>query len=137
MSKRISPNPDAEQPRRPFRLRRLLAFGFAVILLVSLWPWGSYDPQDIDRLSGGIPATDIIGNGFGYLGAWLSWGVLVAFGLGAYPMALLLLAASTRRLLSGRGMRPATCPTPRTTSRRTPTATARTGSSSRPPTPCR
>jgi len=107
LSKRISPNPDEEQPRRPFRLRRLLAFGFAVILLVSLWPWGSYDPQDIDRLSGGIPASEIIGNGFGYLGAWLSWGVLVAFGLAAYPMALLLLAASTRRLLSGRGMRPA------------------------------
>ncbi len=107
MSKQPAPKPDEEQPRRPFRLRRLFAFGFAVILFVSLWPWGSYDPQDIARLDGGVPAAEIIHNCFGHLGARLSWGVLVIFGLAAYPLSVLLLAASARRLLSGRGMRPA------------------------------
>jgi S-DNA-T family DNA segregation ATPase FtsK/SpoIIIE len=77
------------------------------MLFVALWPWGSYDPRDIDRLSGGIPSGEMIGNCFGYLGAWVSWGVLLTFGLAAYPMALLLLASSSRRLFGGRALKPA------------------------------
>ncbi len=107
MSKRVQSMPEEEQPRRPFRLRRLLGFAFSIMLAVSLWPWGSYDPRDIDRLGGGVPAVEIVGNWFGYVGAWLSWWTLVVFGLAAYPLAALLLGSSVRRLFWGRGLRPA------------------------------
>jgi S-DNA-T family DNA segregation ATPase FtsK/SpoIIIE len=107
LSKQTASKPNEEAPRRPFRVRRLLAFGFSVMLFVALWPWGSYDPRDIDRLSGGIPSGEMISNCFGYLGAWVSWGVLLTFGLAAYPMALLLLASSSRRLFGGRALKPA------------------------------
>ena len=108
MSPRTTPKPVEERPRRPFRLRRLVAFGFSVMLVASIWPWGSYDPQDMERMCGGIGGSYArISNRFGCLGAWTSWHVLLLFGLAAYPMAVLLLASSTRRLLSGRGLKPA------------------------------
>jgi S-DNA-T family DNA segregation ATPase FtsK/SpoIIIE len=107
LSTTTTPKPTDDAPRRPFRVRRLFAFGLSVMLFLAIWPWGSYDPRDIDRLTGGIPDTEMISNCFGYLGAWVSWGVLLTFGLAAYPMALLLLLSSTRRLFSGRKLRPA------------------------------
>lgn len=86
-------------------LGRLTVFVLCVVLFLSVVP-GSYDPLDWEIISGGVSARDYPGNWMGLLGAELShWGLLL-FGLALYPVLLLGLLASLRRLVWRRGLRP-------------------------------
>ncbi|HOG52054.1 MAG TPA: DNA translocase FtsK 4TM domain-containing protein, partial [Lentisphaeria bacterium] len=90
----------------PFRFRRLIFPLFSLVLLLALWPVHSYDPADIDYLLGGIVSNAYPRNQLGVVGALLAWSMLVTFGLASYPIVLLAIICSCRRLFWPRGVRP-------------------------------
>ena len=90
----------------PFRFRRLIFPLFSLVLLLALWPVHSYHPADIDYLLGGIVSNAYPRNQLGVVGAWLAWFMLFTFGLASYPIVLLAIICSCRRLFWPRGVRP-------------------------------
>jgi len=89
----------------PFRFRRLIFLLLSLVLLLSLWPVHSYDPADVDYLLGGGVSSAYPRNQLGVVGAWLAWFMLVTFGLASYPIVLLAIICSCRRLFWPRGVR--------------------------------
>ncbi|MDD4098029.1 MAG: DNA translocase FtsK 4TM domain-containing protein [Lentisphaeria bacterium] len=89
-----------------FRFRRLFFPLISLLLLLSLWPIHSYHPADIDYLLGGIVSNAYPRNLLGIFGASLAWFMLVTFGLASYPIVLLSLICSCRRLFWRHGLRP-------------------------------
>lgn len=85
---------------------RVLWFALAVMVFLSLWPWGSYHPRDADVLSGGIDGDVLVHNWIGYFGALVSRFFLLLFGFAAYVFSSLSLLSSIRRLFGRKGMRP-------------------------------
>jgi len=84
---------------------RLAVFVACVVVFLSVVP-GSYDPVDWEILSGGVSSRAYPGNWMGVAGVMVSrWGLLL-FGFALYPVVLLALLASIRRLFWRRGLRP-------------------------------
>ena len=81
----------------------LVAFlGGALLVFLSLV---SHHPSDADYLAGGMDGY-VIRNWIGYVGAAMSWLLLLVLGFAAYPAAVLLLVSFGRRLFWRRGLRP-------------------------------
>ncbi len=97
--------PDTENQELP--IRSILFLGLALMVFLSLWPWGSYHPRDAEVLAGGIRSDVLIHNWIGYFGAWVSRFLLLLFGFSAYLFSTLFLGSSLRRLFGRRGLRAA------------------------------
>ena len=83
---------------------RLLVFCACLMVFLSLVP-GSYDPVDWEILAGGMASRTYTGNWLGVLGVLVGRWSLLLFGFAVYPVVLLALLASVRRLLWRRGLR--------------------------------
>jgi S-DNA-T family DNA segregation ATPase FtsK/SpoIIIE len=90
---------------RGFRIRRLVVFMLCILMVLALWPWGSYDPRDAEFLAGGISHGPFPQNWIGYIGAYFSYGALLLLGYGAYCAVFAFLICSGRRLFGRRGLR--------------------------------
>ncbi|MGI5923785.1 MAG: DNA translocase FtsK 4TM domain-containing protein [Lentisphaeria bacterium] len=90
-----------------FRFSRYLALLFFLLLLLALWPFGSFHAADLDFYAGGLQGSAYPHNLIGYIGAHVASFMLLSFGLAAYPFTLLALLCCLRRLLWRRGVRPA------------------------------
>lgn len=90
----------------PFRAlaARVLALSVSVVVFLAVVP-GSYDPVDWEILAGGVASRSYPGNWLGVLGTVIGRWSLLLFGFAVYPVVLLALAASVRRLLWRRGLR--------------------------------
>lgn len=84
---------------------RLAALVVCAVVFLSVLP-GSYDPVDWEILAGGVSSRAYPENWMGVVGVLISrWGLLL-FGFALYPVVVLALLASVRRLLWRRGLRP-------------------------------
>ncbi len=73
----------------------ILVFALSVFGLLAVL---SYDPRDSAILSGGIQYAEPH-NLIGYAGAYVARALFLIFGFGAYPLVVILLLSSLRRLL--------------------------------------
>ncbi|MBR6373615.1 MAG: DNA translocase FtsK 4TM domain-containing protein, partial [Victivallales bacterium] len=83
-----------------FKLIRLVMAVLSVVLFLAIMPVYSYTPEEVDYVRAGmgemVPHTNL----FGLMGVYASWSLLILFGLAAYPITLMILVSSFRRLLS-------------------------------------
>ncbi len=104
-----NPYPDAPsgQPRRQastaFRFHRLLPLLALLFLAIALF---SFHPEDVDHFAGGIVGSAYPHNLLGRWGTNVSWVLLTALGLAVYPLLLLCLLCSFRRILCRKGLLP-------------------------------
>ncbi len=107
-SAKNSTQPDPQHPLAPaYRERRIhygLLFFVAVLILLSLV---SHDSRDSAFLAGGVGTGRIIHNWIGHAGARISQFLLLWFGFAAYPLSLLLILCSARRMIRPRKTRAA------------------------------
>jgi len=78
-----------------FRFRYVIYTIVILLLLLSLF---SYDPSDMDVLSGGVEAP--LKNWIGPFGAYFSAALILLFGLASYPILFLLIISALRPFLS-------------------------------------
>ena len=71
-----------------------------LILLLSICPVLSFNTDEVHCLAGGLEETPLIHNNiFGRLGTAIAWRFLLTFGIAGYPLILLMLLSSLRRVL--------------------------------------
>ncbi len=104
-----TPYPDASSDRtRPqastaFRFHRLLPLLALLFLAIALF---SFHPEDVDHFAGGLVGSAYPRNLLGHWGTNVSWFLLTALGLAVYPLLLLCLLCSFRRILYRKGLLP-------------------------------
>ena len=104
-----TPYSDASSDRtRPqastaFRFHRLLPLLALLFLAIALF---SFHPEDVDHFAGGLVGSAYPRNLLGHWGTNVSWFLLTALGLAVYPLLLLCLLCSFRRILYRKGLLP-------------------------------
>ncbi len=98
----------AETAKPVFSCKRALVVLACIMLCMALWPGYSYTPEDMDYFAGGMTDPTYPRNLIGYVGAHVSWALLITFGLGAYALVALVLLCALRRMLCPWGLRPVT-----------------------------
>ncbi|MBQ7178757.1 MAG: DNA translocase FtsK 4TM domain-containing protein [Victivallales bacterium] len=83
-----------------FKLIRLVMAVLSVVLLLAILPVYSYNPEEVDYVRAGMGELTHHTNLFGIMGVYVSWSMLILFGLAAYPIALMFFVSTFRRLLS-------------------------------------
>ena len=83
-----------------FKLIRLVMAVLSIVLCLSILPVYSYNPEEVDYVRAGMGEIAPHTNLFGIMGVYVSWTMLIMFGLAAYPISLMIFVSSFRRLLS-------------------------------------
>ena len=71
----------------------------SVIVLLSILPFLSYTPEEVDYIAGGMANVAHHTNYLGLMGTKIAWFLLLTFGIAVYPMELAFLVSSWRRLV--------------------------------------
>lgn len=88
--------PENKRASQGFRIRRIIVLMFYIMALIGLL---TFDPADIDYLASGLTGLSYPHNRTGALGAYFSWIMLASIGIATYPLMMMLLLCSLRRLL--------------------------------------
>ena len=77
-----------------------------VVLLLAICPVLSYNTEEVHCLAGGLEESPLIhSNIFGKLGTAIAWRFLLTFGVAGYPLVLLMLLSSLRRVFWRRNLK--------------------------------
>ena len=79
-------------------LSRFIMPLLSLLLFFAALPRHSFNPQEVDFIAGGLSSI-VNRNFFGVFGTYLCWSLLLTFGIALYPLILLILISSWRRLL--------------------------------------
>lgn len=77
----------------------------SLLLFLATLPFISFNPQEVDFIAGGLSGI-VHRNIFGKLGTHITWFLLLTHGIAIYPMILMVLASSWRRMFNRGGARP-------------------------------